>query len=179
MLPVSEGGIPTEQTDILDLTLEAQEVQDVLLEVMAEKRLGKATLKVKRVYELLDPRRKSLDDDQFVNGSAAFRIRAKEDLKVLIETFADEHTPSPASLPASSVANEETAKPTPKRKKPSRMEERRAARVAAAVDGSTGNGGVQPLPSVTGRRVMISRELLVYLAEPDQIDVDGFNFLGF
>ena len=37
----------------------------------------------------------------------------------------------------------------------------------------------QPLPSVTGRRVMISRELLVYLAEPDQIDVDGFNLLGF
>ena len=58
------------------------------------------------------------------------------------------------------------------------MEERRPARVAAAVAGSTGNGGAQPLPSVTGRRV-ISRELLVYLAEPDQIDVDGFNFLGF
>ena len=67
----------------------------------------------------------------------------------------------------------------PKRKKPSRMEERHAARVAAAVAGSTGNGGAQPLPSVTGRRVMISRELLVYLAEPDQIDVDGFNLLGF
>ena len=48
--------------------------------------------------------------------------------------------------------------------------------VAAAVDGSTGNG--QPLPSVTGRRVMISRELLVYLAESDQIDVDGFDLLG-
>ena len=26
---------------------------------------------------------------------------------------------------------------------------------------------------------MISRELLVYLAEPNQIDVDGFNLLGF
>ena len=47
------------------------------------------------------------------------------------------------------------------------------------VAGSTGNGGAQSLPSVTGRRVMISRELLVYLAEPDQIDVDGFNLLGF
>ena len=35
------------------------------------------------------------------------------------------------------------------------------------------------MPSVTGRRVMISRELLVYLAEPDQIDVHGFNLLGF
>ena len=58
------------------------------------------------------------------------------------------------------------------------MEERRAARVAADVAGSTGNGGVQSLPSVTERRVMIPRELLVYLAEPDQIDVDGFNLRG-
>jgi len=179
VLPVPEGGIPTEQTDILDLTMEAQEVRDVLLEVMAEKGLGKATLKVERVCALLDPRRKSLDNSQIVNGSAALRTRAEEDLKALIETFADEHTPSPAPLPASSVVNQETAEPAPKRKKPSRMEERRAARVAAAVAGSTGNGGAQPLPSVTGRRVMISRELLVYLAEPDQIDVDGFNLLGF
>ena len=48
-----------------------------------------------------------------------------------------------------------------------------------AVAGSTGNGGAQPLPSVSGRRVKISRELLVYLAEPDQIDVDGLTFWGF
>ena len=97
---------------------------------------------------------------------------------MLIETFAVEHTPSSAPLPASSPVNQETVEPAPKRKKPSRMEERRAARVAAAVAGSTNNGGVKHLPSVTGRRVMIARELLVYLAETDQIDVDGFNLLG-
>ena len=91
---------------------------------------------------------------------------AEEDL-TLIETFADKHTPSPAPLTASSVVNQETAEPAPKRKKPWRMEERRAARVAAAVAGSTGNGGAQALPSVARRRVMISRELLVYLAEPN------------
>ena len=67
--------------------------------------------------------------------------------------------------------------PAPKRK-PSRMEEMRAARVTAAVAGSTGNGGVQPLPSVTGRRVMIARKLLVYLAEPDQIVFWGFGVGG-
>ena len=64
VLPVPEGGIPTEQADILDLTMEAQEVRDVLLEVMAGKGLGKATLKVERVCALLDPRRKSLDNSQ-------------------------------------------------------------------------------------------------------------------
>ena len=62
VLPVPEGGIPTEQTDILDLTLEAQEVRDVLLEVMAEKSLGKATLELERVCALPDPWRKSLDN---------------------------------------------------------------------------------------------------------------------
>ena len=31
----------------------------------------------------------------------------------------------------------------------------------------------------TGRRVLIGREALVYLAEPDQIDVDDFNLLEF
>ena len=67
------------------------------------------TLKVERVCALLDPRRKSLDNSQIVNGSAALRTRAEEDLKALIETFADEQTPSPAPLPASSVVNQETA----------------------------------------------------------------------
>ena len=57
VLPIPEGGIPTEHTDILDLTIEAQDVRNVLLEVMAETGLGKATLKVERVCALLDPRR--------------------------------------------------------------------------------------------------------------------------
>ena len=57
--------------------------------------------KVERVCSLLDPRRKSLDKSETMNGSAALRTRDEEDLKALIETFADEHTPSPAPLPAS------------------------------------------------------------------------------
>ncbi|CAB1104121.1 unnamed protein product [Ectocarpus sp. CCAP 1310/34] len=32
---------------------------------------------------------------------------------------------------------------------------------------------------VTGRRVLIEREMLVYLAEQPQLDVDGFNLIGF
>ena len=57
-----------------------------------------ATLKVERVCALLDPRRKSLDNSQIVNDSASLRTRAEEDLKALIETFADEHTSSPCLL---------------------------------------------------------------------------------
>ena len=67
--------------------MEAQEVRDVLLEVMAEKGLGKTTLKVERVCALLDPWRKSLDNSQIVNGSSTLMTRAEEDLKALIETL--------------------------------------------------------------------------------------------
>ena len=56
-------------------------MRDVLLKVMAEKGLGKATLRVELVCVLLDPRRKSFDDDQFVNGSAALSTRAGEALE--------------------------------------------------------------------------------------------------
>ena len=43
--------------------------------------LGKASLKVERLRAFLDPRWKTLGADQFVNGSAALRTRAEQDLK--------------------------------------------------------------------------------------------------
>ena len=59
-------------------------MRDVLLEMMAEKGLGEATLKVERVCALLNPRRKSLDNSQIMNGSAALRTGAEEDLKACL-----------------------------------------------------------------------------------------------
>ena len=56
-------------------------MREVLLEVMEDKGMGKTSLKVKRLRALLDPRRKALGADQVVNGSAALRTRAEEDLK--------------------------------------------------------------------------------------------------
>ena len=177
VLPTPPGGIPTEMTEVTDLTPEAQGVRDVLLEVMEDKGVGKASLKVERLCALLDPRWKSLGDDQLVNGSAALRVCAEVDLNALIAEFEDARTQPPASASAP-VANVAPAGPAPKRKKSSRLEERRAARVAAAA-GIIGSGGAEPQACVTGRRVLIGREALVYLAEPDQIDVDDFNLLGF
>ena len=52
----------------------------------------KASLKVERLCALLDPRRKALGADQLVNGTAAFRTRAEEDLKGVIAEFADAQT---------------------------------------------------------------------------------------
>ena len=72
----------------------------------------------------------------------------------------------------------DSAKPAPK-KKLSRLEERLAARVKTAAGGGGGSGGVERQAPVTGRCVLIGREVLVYLAEEDQVDVDDFNLLGF
>ena len=129
------------------------------------------------IRKLLGPRRKSLDDDELVNGSAALGVRAELDLNALIAEFEDARTQPPVPVPAP-VSNVAPAEPAPKKKKPSRLEKRRAARVAAAA-GIIRSGGAEPQACFTGRRVLIGREALVYLAEPDQIDVDDFNVLGF
>ena len=49
ILPPPLDGIPTEWTQVAELTLEAQGVREVLLEVMEDRGLGKASLKVERV----------------------------------------------------------------------------------------------------------------------------------
>ena len=72
------------------------------------------------------------------------------------------------------VLDVEPAEPT---KRLSRLEERREARVRTAAGGDSGSA--EPQPAVTGRRVLIGREVLVYLAEQGQLDVDAFNLLGF
>ena len=92
ILPTPQDGVPTELTQVAELTLEAPDEWEVLLEVMEDKGVGKASLKVERLYALLDPRRKALDAGRFVNGSAALMIRAEEDAKGLITEFADART---------------------------------------------------------------------------------------
>lgn len=180
--PVPAGGIPTETIDVLDLTSEAQDVRGAQLEVMEDRGVWQASLKVERMCALLDPRRKSLDDDHFVNGAAALGTSAEDDLKALIEQFAEGHKLLPASLPAPLPApvEEVFAEPAPKRKKPSRMEERHEARVAAVVAG-IGSGGVQSQASVAGRRVLIARETLVYFwrSRTRWTWMASFNRLGF
>ena len=81
-------------------------------------------------------------------------------------------------MPAS-VVDVEIAKPAPKKKKLSRLEERRATCVKAAAGGGGRSGGAERQVPVTGRRVLIGREVLVYLAEKDQVDVDDLSLLGF
>ncbi|CAB1113065.1 unnamed protein product [Ectocarpus sp. CCAP 1310/34] len=102
--------------------------------------------------------------------------KAEEDLKAVIAQF-DVQPSEPAPAPAP-VLNVDPVEPASKRKKLSRLEERRAARVAAASDGGA-SGSVQAQGSATNRRVLIEREVLVYLAETEQVEVDDFNVLGF
>ena len=167
VLPPLPDGIPTESTQVAKLTLEAQNVREVLLEVMEDKGVGKASLKVRRLCALLDPRRKALGADQLVNGSAAPRTRAEEDLKGVIAEYADAQTQPSATVPAP-VLGVEPAELTPKKKRLSKLEERRGARVKAVAGRGGDSGSAEPQAAVTRRRVLIGREVLVYLAEQGQ-----------
>ena len=92
VLPPPPDGIPLKSTQVAELTLEAQDVQEALLEVKEDRGVGKASLKVERLCALVDPRRKALGTDQLVNGSAALSIRIEEDLKGVIAVFAEAQT---------------------------------------------------------------------------------------
>ena len=142
------------------------------------KGVWKASLKVERLCALLGPRRNALGADQLVNGSTALRTRAEEDLKGGIAKFADAQSQSSAPVPAP-VLDVKSAEPAPKKKRLSRLEERCEARVRVAAGGGGDSGSAEPQADVTGRRVLIGREVLVYLAEQGQLDVDTFNLLGF
>ena len=96
----------------------------------------------------------------------------------MIAEFADAETQPSAPVPAP-VLDVEPAKPVPTEKRLSRLEERREARVRAAADGGGDSGSAKPQAAVTGRRVLIGREVLVYSEEQGQLDVDAFNLLGF
>ena len=77
------------------------------------------------------------------------------------------------------VLDVEPAEPALKKKKLSRLEKRHEVRVRAAAGGGNDSDSAESQAAVTGRRVLIGREMMVYLAEQGQLDVDAFNRLGF
>ena len=112
---------------------------------------------------------------QLVNGTAALKTRAEKDLKGVIAEFADAQMQPSAPV---GVLDVEPAGPTPKKKRLSRLEERREICVRAAAGGGGDSGSAEPQAAVTERRVLIEREVLVYLAEQGQLDVDAFNLFS-
>ena len=98
--------------------------------------------------------------NQLVNGSAALRTRAEEDLQGVIAEFADAQTQPSALVPAP-VLDVEPVELAPKKKRLSRLEERREARIRAAAGGGDDSGSAEPQAAVTGRRVLIGRKVLV------------------
>ena len=96
----------------------------------------------------------------------------------MIAEFAVEQTQPSAPGPAP-VLDVEPAEPAPKKKRLSSLEKRREACVRATAGGGGDSGSAKPQAAVTGRRVLIGREVLVYLAEQGQLGEDAFNLLGF
>ncbi|CAM9227118.1 unnamed protein product, partial [Ascophyllum nodosum] len=77
------------------------------------------------------------------------------------------------------VLDVEPAEPAPKKKRLSRLEGRREPRVRVAACGGGDSGSAEPQAAVTGRCVLIGREVLMCLAEQGQLDVDAFSLLEF
>ena len=109
---------------------------------------------------MLDPRRKALGANQLVNGSAAFRTRAKENLKGVIAEFVDAQMQPSAPVPAP-VLDVESAEPALKKKRLSRLEERCEAHERVAAGGGGDSGSAESQAAITGWRVLIGREVLV------------------
>ena len=74
------------------------------------------------------------------------------------------HRRSRAPVPVP-VLDVEPAEPAPEKKRLSRVEERREARMRSVADGGADSGSAEPQAAVTGRPVLIGREVLVYLTE--------------
>ena len=166
-------------TQVVELALEVQGVREVMLEVIEVKGVRKASLKVERLCALLDPRRKALGVNQLVSGSAALRTHAKEDFKGVVAEFMDAAQTQPSAPVPALVLDVEPGEPAPKSKRLSTLEERCETRVRTAAGGGGDSGSAESQAAVTGRRVPIVREILMYLAEQSQLDVDAFNLLGF
>ena len=96
----------------------------------------------------------------------------------MIAEFADVQT-QPSTPVLAPVLHVEPVEAAPQKKRLSRLEDRREARVRATAGGGGDSGSAEPQAAVTGRRVQIGREVLVYLAEHSQLDVGAFNLFGF
>ena len=152
-------------------------MREVLLELMEDKGVWKASLKVERMCALLDQGRKVLCVDQLVSGSAALRTRVEGDFKGVIAEFADSQTQPSAPVPAP-VLDMEPAEPPPKKKRLLRLEERCEAGVRVAAGGGGDSGSAEPQALVTGQRVLIGRGVLVYLTEQGQLERMPSTFWG-
>ena len=78
-----------EKQSVDDLSDEARTVRDVMLSRLEKKELGQARMPLERICALLDPRRKDCSAEDLVNGSAALRALAIDDVKRIAEMFAD------------------------------------------------------------------------------------------
>lgn len=158
VMPPPLDDIPTEAASVSDVTTSAQDVREVLLEMMEQKILGEASLTVDRLCACWIRGRRRLISDHFINCSAVLRTRGEQDLKWLTATFADGPTYScvPMLVPMVEV---ETVALAPKKRFP-RLVERRESWVKAAAGGGSGSGedgprGIGNLVSGRGAQVFV------------------------
>lgn len=179
------GSVLKERQTVDELSSEAQTVRNVMLERLEKKELGQARMPLERICALLDPRRKDCSADHLVNGSAELKKLAIDDVKSVAERFVE------PVLSVSSAAggggggsggDDGSTPPAPKKQMvASDLEERRRARLAKVKSRASSGAGAaaQQGPAAATRRMLIARELRMYVAEDSEPEEDGFSLLAF
>ena len=169
-----------EKQSVDDLSDEARKVRDVMLSRLEKKELGQARMPLERICALLDPRRKDCSAEHLVNGSAALRALAIDDVKRIAEMFADAAGEISASGGGGGGGSGGPDQPAPKKQMvASDLEERRRARLAKAKASSATGTAATHGPSLAKRRFLVERELRMYVAEDSHPEEDDFSLLQF
>ena len=153
---------------------------------MHRKDLEVPTTSTERINLLLDLRRKKMSSEDCVDN---VQEEAQADIRRLGEIYFDIEVSRPGSgesleTDSASPTPETSTNPEPEsttaarsmRKAPSRLEKRRAARLAAAGEAAIGDRTNVSTSSSVKRKTLLGQELTRYHAEGVQPDEAQFNF---
>ena len=95
--------VPYDDVETSDLCGEVRTAVDVCVEYMGKTNLGEVGNPVERISTLLDPRRKTLSKQEWVNGSPGVKQLAINELKDVADLF-ERSAPQQTTAPAASTS---------------------------------------------------------------------------
>ena len=162
-------------------TSETLMVRDTIIAKLDKIKLVQATMPLKRICALLDPRRKECSADHLVNGNSNLKSSANDDVNSFVEekvgaTFSAAKCGGDGGGGGSSGGSNPVQWRSKKRKALSNLEERMLARFAwskTKVASKVASSGTAK------RHTIIHRELQMYLAEDAHPEEDDFSLFAF
>ena len=183
------------QVNKSELFPEVEMAVEAYREVMEEKDLGRALNPTERISVFLDPRRKTMSEDDCIGGGNALQTMAISDIEELGHHFVgnaaqtSRRAPASAPAPAPALAPSPPSAPAPAPglatpavtlpRVSSVMEQRRLTRLAAAGYGGSSHGAHGGEVQLVTHHVAFRQELNNYRGQNVEADVYGFSLPGF